>query len=506
MDRTPAANRLKWGGGVVALVGFLLTRYFVISTLRMELPLATFLVGELPFLLGGLGLSALGVVLIVGDRRRATVQAVARWCLLGVGAVFVVVFVTLQSPVMSAVELQSRPLVSRFLVAGAVAGSLTGYHSSQADERRRELSQRADRQVVLNRLLRHEVLNKLTVVRGYAQLDHSDAAERVERNADRIEDVIDQIGFLAEAPADVAVVDIATTTRDAVSTVQERYPQATIRLVGDDTQLDVRAVSRIETAIEQLVTNAVDHTETEAPTVTVHLDADVQHVRVAVADDGPGLPTEQESLLRDRSLPQFDDPTTGFGLALVRLLLDESNATASVTTDGGTTITLTFARAYDGAAGGVALERLTEATAAAMIAGVFMGGLLSSLTGTMPVIGSLYGVSNAVIGWIVHLFHSVVFGVAFASAVWPPRWRARLGTAVWAPVAGVVFSLVLTLFAAGIVMPLWLQAVGFQVALPNLSFVGLLGHLLWGGMLGTLLIQFHGFGDWLTARLGPYLG
>lgn len=503
MERTPAANRLKWSGAVVALVGFLLTRYFVASTLQMNLPLAMFLIGELPFLLAGLGLSALGVVLVVGDRPPSTVQSVAQWCLLGVGSVFVVVLVTVQSPAMSLVELQSRPLVSRFLVAGAVGGTLTGFHSSRVDEGRQELAQRADRQTVLNRLLRHEVLNKLAVVRGYAQLDHPDAAERVERNADHIESVIDQIGFLADAPADVAVVDLTAATRDAVGDARERYPEATIRLVGDDDRFEVRAVSRIGTAIEQLVVNAVEHTE--APSVTVHLDADVQHVRVAVVDDGPGLPAEQQSLLSDRSLPQFDDPTTGFGLAIVRLLLDESDATASVTTNGGTAVTLTFARAYDGAAGGVAPERLAEATAAALIAGVLMGGLLSSLTGTMPVIGSLYGVDNAAIGWTVHLFHSVVFGVAFAAVVWHPRWRARLGTARWALVAGVGYSLVLTLIAAGVVMPLWLQTVGFEATLPNVSFVGLLGHLLWGGVLGTLVIRFHGFGDWLVARLGPHL-
>jgi signal transduction histidine kinase len=491
MASVPTVNRLKPGGLVVALVGFVLTRYFVASAIRMELPTLTFLLTQLPFLLSGLALATLGIVLAIGDRRSGTVNTVARWCLLGVVAVLVV-FVTAARPPVMVVDLQSGPLVPRFLVAGAVAGALTGVHSARANERRGELARRADRQLVLNRLLRHEILNKLAIVRGYAALEGADAAERVQRNADRIEDVIDRVGFLVDAPADAAVIDLTAAVRDAVRKAREQHPAATIRLVGDDPPLEVRAVPRIDTAIGQLVTNAVEHAEVDAPEVTVRVDADAQSARVVVVDAGPGLPEPQRALLTERSLPEFDDPTSGFGLAIVRLLLDESDAIADVSTDGGTAITLTFARAYDGTAGGVAVDRLLEATAAALIAGVCMGALLTVLTGTMPVIGALYGVQNPIIGWIVHLFHSVVFGVALAAVVWHPRWRSRLGTPSGAVVAGVSYGLALTLLAAGVVMPLWLQVVGIRAPLPNLSPVGLVGHLVWGAVLGALLIGFRG--------------
>lgn len=495
MGAIPTANRLKRGGAVVAVVGFLLTRYFVASSIPRDVTTGGFLFRALPFLLGGLGLSALGVGLMVSDRRPATINTVARWCLLGIAAVVAVALLTPTVSMMPIVGLQSGPLVPKFLVAGAVAGTLTGFHSARANVHRRELTQRTNRQTVLNRLLRHEVLNKLAVVRGFAELDSPDATERVERNADQIEATIDQIGFLADAPADVTVVDLTTAVEDAVREVRERYPEVIFRIEGSDTPVEVRAVSRIDAAIQQLLDNAVEHTDSE--TVTARVDADELSASVAVIDDGPGLPPAQRALLRERSLPEFDDPTTGFGLTIVRLLVEESDGVVSVADDGENAITLSFARACDGTAGGVSLERLSEAAVAALVAGVLMGWLLSTFAGILPIIGALYGVSNAVVGWIVHLFHSVVFGVAFAAVVWHPRWPGTLGTATGATAAGLAYGVVLSLLAAGVVMPAWLQLVGMDAQLPNLSFVGLVGHLVWGGALGALIGQLRGLGDWI---------
>jgi len=69
------------------------------------------------------------------------------------------------------------------------------------------------------------------------------------------------------------------------------------------------------------------------------------------------------------------------------------------------------------------------------------------------VIGSLYGVGSPLAGWVSHLFHSVVFGL---------------------------------LYAAGVVMPLWLQFVGIEATVPNTTLPGIVGHVVWGAVLGGL--------------------
>lgn len=90
-------------------------------------------------------------------------------------------------------------------------------------------------------------------------------------------------------------------------------------------------------------------------------------------------------------------------------------------------------------------------------------------------------------GWIVHQFHGVILGlayVAFAETLAARGWsdpRTNRGALVHGALWGVVTTVVLPI----IVMPLWLQAVGFAGAppFPNVGFpatlLGLIGHLVY---------------------------
>jgi hypothetical protein len=66
-----------------------------------------------------------------------------------------------------------------------------------------------------------------------------------------------------------------------------------------------------------------------------------------------------------------------------------------------------------------------------------------------------------------------------------------LGESVGASVAaGVAYGLFLWFVMAGVVMSLWLNAVGVATPLPNLGPASLVGHLLWGGLVGALSATF----------------
>lgn len=89
-----------------------------------------------------------------------------------------------------------------------------------------------------------------------------------------------------------------------------------------------------------------------------------------------------------------------------------------------------------------------------------MGWVYWIANGGLPVIGALYGVETAAIGWITHLFHSIVFALLFV--------------------------------AAGLFMPVWLRAVGIPATLPNLPSIGLVGHGIWGITLGLGYVLLGG--------------
>lgn len=129
-----------------------------------------------------------------------------------------------------------------------------------------------------------------------------------------------------------------------------------------------------------------------------------------------------------------------------------------------------------------------NAAIAALVAGVAMGLLIQFVMGIMPVIGALYGFDGLVAGWIAHLFHSVVFGLVYAAVVDRPTlagYATRPGTGA---VVGAGYGLVVWLVAAAVVMPLWLSAVGLpSPGVPNFDPQSLVGHLVFGAILGAVL-------------------
>lgn len=513
------------GGLAVAAVGFLLTRYPVLVSVRADGSVAAFLLADAPALAVGLGLTVYGIGLAASDRPADGVVTVARWCVAGsagVGLVIVATYVSIGRPI--AATLGSR-LVANVLLASAVGGTVTGEHSAASRRSRAALARRTDRLTFLNRVLRHEVLNGVNVIRGYAGMDGGDGRnEVIHRRSARIEAVVDEVGAIAatDEPRDVRLDE---HVRTAVAAVRKRRPEARIE-VGALPSVEVRGNDRLHDAVEHLLDNAVEHADDPAPRVRVVATANERTATVRVADEGPGLPDAQRRLLEDGSLPEYDDPGSGFGLPFVRLLVDGVGGRVTVETpldgdgigggdeggaagppaanggdavggragigdwnDGerGTAVTLRFRRGgRDRSRAGVPTRRLGRVTAAALVAGIVMGGLLQATTAGIAVIGALYAGMNVGIGWVVHLFHSAVFGVGFAvvlSGTRLGRYRERPAASA---AIGIAYGVLLWLVAAGVVMPLWLRGVGVPAPLPSLGRVSLVGHVAWGATLGDL--------------------
>jgi len=123
---------------------------------------------------------------------------------------------------------------------------------------------------------------------------------------------------------------------------------------------------------------------------------------------------------------------------------------------------------------------------AGLIGGVVMGVMLTmQMTPVIEVaIPSMYGLSGLAAGWVVHLFHSVVLGVAFAgiASVTGADDSAGRGAAV-----GVAYGAVLWVVLAALVMPVWLGVVGSPAnpPLPNFNPMSLVGHVAYGLALGV---------------------
>lgn len=128
---------------------------------------------------------------------------------------------------------------------------------------------------------------------------------------------------------------------------------------------------------------------------------------------------------------------------------------------------------------------------ASVVAAVAMGiaMMVTRPTVLRESIPGLYGQQGSLlVGWLAHLVHGALYGMLFALALADPalyhlsnwRWKTLL--------AGVVYGLVLAVVGTGLVLPMWLEALGFPSP-PSLPFVTvntILWHVVFGAVLGGL--------------------
>ncbi len=302
------------------------TREFLVLNNQVG-PLAALLLDGLP----ALGLAYAGYRLsgtALSPRNR---WSVFLWCLSGGLVVMTVIGATFLIRV-----LEGRPLVEPvfpLLIAvevGAIAGVVAGYYSARARADARRARTVSDALAFVNDLIRHDLRNDLTVIRGQANLvdtggaaagsetargDPAVIAEKAGEALTRIETTRAVAETLTGAP-DIEPVDLAATTADLAARV-ERASDVTVTTDLPDQAL-VRANTGLRSVVDNVIENAVEHNDADEPRVAVSVETDPETARLIVRDNGPGIPDDRtESLLAVNK-------TTGErgGLALVRTLVD----------------------------------------------------------------------------------------------------------------------------------------------------------------------------------------
>jgi len=221
-----------------------------------------------------------------------------------------------------------------------------------------ELKRRERHLKVLHRFLRHNFRNKMTVIAGTA-----DAMGRIvedpdlEAYVDKVAGAANELNELSETAyqlSQVAIegrgelqpVALERTLADVADSICARYPEASVHVdaVGD---VAVRADWRLETVFEQLVENAVEHVERDDSTVDLRVDRGDDVVSVRIVDDGPGIPEDELAGITTDEEPTQLTHGTGFGLWLVRSVVDDYGGDLDYDSrgDGGSIVTVELPRA-----------------------------------------------------------------------------------------------------------------------------------------------------------------
>jgi len=201
-------------------------------------------------------------------------------------------------------------------------------------ERERAIREREQRLGVLNRLLRHNLRNDMSVILSYAEmLPDFDARDRREEAAEKIQDIgqglIDHgqkardIETAMESAADgVETVDMVPRVRAAVEEYRGEYPAVEFRLDLPDT-CDAMAIPSVDFAVENLVENAAEHNDADDPVVEVTLGRTDGAVELRVADNGPGIPDHEQDVLFEGEETALEHGS-GIGLWLAYWVVDKS--------------------------------------------------------------------------------------------------------------------------------------------------------------------------------------
>jgi signal transduction histidine kinase len=209
--------------------------------------------------------------------------------------------------------------------AGGLAGAVAGYYAARAHSDARRATTVSEALAFVNDLIRHDLRNDLTVIRGRADLLDTDGvdteesaaviAEKVEESMTRLETT----GAVAETfsgDPDLDPVDLAAVTAETVTRTERTADIETTTALPD--RALVTANAGLRSVVDNLVENAAEHNDAEDPRLWIAVTRGDETVRLTVADDGPGIPDERKATLFDAGA----DGTGRSGLAIVRTLVE----------------------------------------------------------------------------------------------------------------------------------------------------------------------------------------
>jgi PAS domain S-box-containing protein len=187
---------------------------------------------------------------------------------------------------------------------------ITGYVFNARDITARKESQQ--QAAVLNRMLRHNLRNGLQVISGHAQgiADHSspDLAEKGDAILSKADELLDQSTYTKDL-ADILEMssvtrrsfDLEDLVEEAVERLAAEYPAASFEVdISSDHR--VMGAPKLETAINHVLRNAVEHNDSDSKRVVVtshSVDSESSEIQLAIADNGPGIPDQEKEVLLD---------------------------------------------------------------------------------------------------------------------------------------------------------------------------------------------------------------
>lgn len=260
---------------------------------------------------------------------------------------------TLTEPFLS--QVQAAKGFVEVLFTGVLVFVLTAWSRAPLEHTTDTLERQREELNVLHRVLRHNFRNDLNVLYGFVDTPSSDtAAVNREQAKQKIDDIlhdVEQMNRIRRITAQngtqhtfefpALAEEIVENNQNVTETVD-----VDIDIEG---QVHVAANHMLPDALDELLTNAVVHAETETAALELTVSDEqspLGYTTIAVSDDGPGVPDEVLRVLETTHMDQLTH-LDGMGLWFVLLTVSNSDGELNIeSTATGTTVRITVPKVF----------------------------------------------------------------------------------------------------------------------------------------------------------------
>ncbi|MEM1576242.1 MAG: PAS domain-containing sensor histidine kinase [Archaeoglobaceae archaeon] len=211
---------------------------------------------------------------------------------------------------------------TRIMYKGEPAVYVTTLDTTDLQETNEELSRKNEFLSLLSKMLRHDILNDLAVIRGAIEVKEDAMLEMALSRIDKIVEKINDIKNLEEAMGKLRPMNVAEVIRWAVDKYAE---QAVFKLSIQD--VFVEANEALKSAIENIINNAILHSQVSPVEITINVFKERDECIIEIADNGVGIPNEIKEKIFEAG---YSRRGGGLGLYLVKKIVEMFGGKVSV--------------------------------------------------------------------------------------------------------------------------------------------------------------------------------
>lgn len=231
-------------------------------------------------------------------------------------------------------------------------------YAIEREQNQHELRDRTHRLALLNRIVRKDLRNDVSMVVGRADElrdgvapEYEPALEALLEAASHAIDLVDTTGELVDVLSADGVsstpCDLYAVLGTAVDRVEiEREADVTVDSERPDESVMIHGSTMLDSAFRHLLVTAIDYAESSRPEILLSVDGADDRVMVSVAQPGQWLPESHAEFLATGGASS-EDSKVGVGLYLLRTVIDAVDGEITVEErplEGGTTVTIHLRR------------------------------------------------------------------------------------------------------------------------------------------------------------------